>query len=103
MMRTDLNRECECLENIIANLEAGKEPYDAEEAEFSLRGAVKYLHGYLDELKDLNNEIIIQGNTQELLKKVYEKYMELYLFNVSFTIYRLPQVISGLLHYPKSD
>lgn len=103
MIRTDINKECEYLENIITNLEAGTEPYDAEETQYTPEEAIRYLHGYLDELKVLNNHIISQGNTQELLDKVYGKYMELYIFNVGFTIDRLPFVIGGLLHYPDSE
>lgn len=102
-MKTDLNDECRNLEIIIDNLLTGKEMCEISNEQFSLNDIIDYLRGFLEELKSLNNKIIDCGNTQELLKEVYNKYSELWLFQLSFTIDSLPLVIGGLWRYPNVD
>lgn len=100
MKRTDLSKECKDLELIIDNLATGKETCEIEEADCSLETVIGYLKDYLNELKALDCEIAEQGNTPELLKKVNEKYTELWLFQARFNIHSLPSVIGGLWRYP---
>lgn len=102
MAKSNLNEECKNLELIIDNLENGKEDYDKEEAEYSLEEAVEYLRDFLQQLNGLNEQLKEQGNTEELLKKVHEKYTELWLFQLYFPIHNLPVVIGGLLYYPNN-
>ena len=94
---------CENLELIIEGLTAGKETYREEDTRYSLEEALDYLRGYLQELKDLNGQIIDQGNTPELLKKVHDKYTELWLFQLYFPVDSLPSVIGPLWRYPDCD
>ena len=82
MNRTNLNNICEDLELIIEGLTTGKEIYREEDTRYSLEEALNYLREYLQELKDLNVQIIDKGNTPELLKKVHDKYTELWLFQL---------------------
>lgn len=100
MKKTDLSSECKDLESIIDNLTMGKESYEIEDTRYNLEEGIEFLKGFLQELKDLNNQIIEQGNTPELLKIVYEKYTELWLFQLYIHVDRLPSVIGGLMWYP---
>lgn len=69
MNRLNLNKICEDLELIIKGLTTGKESYREEGTRYSLEEALDYLQEYLQGLKNLNNQIVKQGNTPELLKK----------------------------------
>lgn len=101
--RTDLNRECRGLELIIDNLEKGKESCRFDDSSHSLEVIIDYLRGYLQELKELNRQIMVQGNAPELLQSVYDKYSELWCFQIDHYIDSLPSVIDGLWRYPKND
>ena len=103
MTRSNLNNECIELEIIIDDLTMGKEVCEIGETRYMLDDVLDYLRGYLKELRDLNNRIIEQGNTEELIIEVHDKYTELWLFQVSFTVQSLPRVIGGLLHYPNCN
>ena len=94
-----LSEECKDLEQIINNLAIGKEAYEIEDERYTLEEAVDYLRDYLQELKELDAQIVESGNTPELLKKVYEKYTELWLFQLYFRVDSLPRVIGPLMHY----
>ena len=94
-----LSEECKELELIINNLTLGKETCEIEDDRYSLEEAIDYLRDYLQELKDLDAQIVEKGNAPELLKKVYEKYTELWLFQVYFRVESLPRVIGPLMHY----
>lgn len=89
--------------HIIDNLEKGKESCEIGDTRYSLDDVLCFLRGYLQEIKDLNERLAEHGNTPELLKEVHEKYTELWLFQVSFTVQSLPRVISGLLYYPNQN
>lgn len=99
----NLNSIYEDLELIIEGLATGKETYREEETRYSLEEALDYLREYLQGLKDLNNQIVEQGNTPALLKKVHEKYTELWLFQLYFPVDSLPSVIGPLWRYPDCD
>ena len=88
---------------IIDGLAAGEETYNEEETQYSLEEALDYLRGFLQELNDLNDQIIMNGNTAELLEEVHKKYTELWLFQLYFHVYSLPRVIGGLLRYVVTD
>ena len=88
---------------IIEGLTTGKETYREEDTRYSLEEALNYLREYLQELKDLNVQIIDKGNTPELLKKVHDKYTELWLFQLFFPVDSLPRVIGPLWRYPDCD
>lgn len=103
MARSDLNIECKDLELIIDGLAAGKETYNKEETQYSLAEALDYLRGFLQELKDINNRIIEDGNTPELLEEVHKKYTELWLFQLYFYVDSLPRVVGGLWRYPSDE
>ena len=103
MIQTDLSRECKDLALIIDDLATGKEICDIRDTRFSLDEAIEYLRGFLQELKELDSQIVEQGNTPELLKEVHEKYTALWLFQLSFKVDSLPRVIGGLLRYPDGD
>ena len=103
MNRTNLNNICEDLELIIEGLTTGKGIYREEDTRYSLEEALNYLREYLQELKDLNVQIIDKGNTPELLKKVHDKYTELWLFQLFFPVDSLPRVIGPLWRYPNCD
>ena len=103
MNRTNLNNICEDLELIIEGLTTGKGIYREEDTRYSLEEALNYLREYLQELKDLNVQIIDKGNTPELLKKVHDKYTELWLFQLFFPVDSLPRVIGPLWRYPDCD
>ena len=94
-----LSEECKDLEQIINNLAIGKETYEIEDERYTLENAVDYLQDFLQELKELDAQIVVNGNTPELLKKVYEKYTELWLFQLCFRVDSLPRVIGPLMHY----
>ena len=94
-----MSEECKDLEQIINNLAIGKEAYEIEDERYTLEEAVDYLRDYLQELKELDAQIVESGNTPELLKKVYEKYTELWLFQLYFRVDSLPRVIGPLMHY----
>ena len=100
MIRSNLDNECNDLALIIDNLAAGKEECEIGDTRYTLDDVLDYLRGYIHELRDLNDRIIEHGNTPELLKEVHDKYTELWLFQVSFTVSSLPRVIGGLLNYP---
>lgn len=59
-----------------------------------------FLRDFLQELQALNAQIAEHGNTRELLQIVQDKYSELWVFQLSFTIKSLPRVIDALLRYP---
>ena len=99
--QTDLNSICKDLELIIEGLATGKESYREEETRYSLEKAVDYLREYLQELKDLSRQILEYGNTPKLLKKVHDKYTELWLFQLYFPVDSLPGVIGPLWRYPE--
>ena len=103
MAKTNLFNECNDLEQIIHNLKTGKEACCIVDKRHSLDDVIEYLQGFLDELKDLNDEIHEKGNTSEMLKKVHDKYSELWLFQVDYYIDSLPKVIGGLWRYPDCD
>ena len=84
MSRTNLNSECDDLEVLINDLIIGKETCETEDLNFTQEDAIEYL------------------NTSELLKSVYNKYTELWLFGVKFSVNGLPRIIGGLMHYPNS-
>ena len=102
-MKTNLNNECKNLELIIEDLATGKETCDISDDQYSVDDVLEYLRGYLQELEDLNRQITKHGNTSELLKKVHDKYTELWLFQVLCCVDSLPSVIGGLLSYPDRD
>ena len=103
MDRTNLNAECKDLELIIEGLETGKESYNKDEAQYPFSEALAFLRDYLQELKTLNNQIIENGNTPDLLNEVHQKYTELWLFQLNFYVDSLPRVIGGLWRYPNSN
>ncbi len=102
-MKSDLKKECTELETIIDNLESGKETCLFDDEKYSFEEVLAFLHDYLQDLKDLSNQLAEQGNTPELLKKVHSKYDELWLFQLYCTIDSLPRVIGPLWRYPDSD
>ena len=99
-MKTDLNDECKNLELIINDLVEGRETCEIGDDRFTLEDVLVFLRGYLQELKDLNERIIVQGNTSELMEEVSGKYMELWMFQSIYTIQSLPRVIGPLMSYP---
>ena len=103
MARSDLNTECRDLELIIDGLVTGKEKYHEEETQYSLDEALDYLRGFLQEVNDLNDQIIKNGNTTELLEEVHKKYTELWLFQLYFYVDSLPRVVGGLWRYPSDE
>ena len=76
-MKTNLNDECKNLKIIIDNLQTGKETCKILNEQFSLNDVIDYLCGFEKELESLNSKIIACGNTQELLKEVYNKYINI--------------------------
>lgn len=103
MSRVGLSRECKDLAFIIENLTAGKETCEIGDTRYSLEDAIDYLRGFLQELKELDDQIAEHGNTPEMLEKVHEKYTELWLFQLNFTVDSLPRVIGSLWRYPDCD
>ena len=103
MERVGLGNECKKLKQIICGLETGKIEYEIENDKYSIEEAIDYLQGFLNELCELNNQIVKQGNTPELLEMVHKKYTELWLFGVYFCIEDLPVVVGGLLYYPNNN
>ena len=103
MTQFGLSSECKDLELIIGNLVAGKETCEIGDTRYALEDVIDYLRGFLQELKDLDDQIAKHGNTPEMLEKVHEMYTELWLFQLSFTIDSLPRVIGGLWRYPNCD
>jgi virginiamycin A acetyltransferase len=101
--RTGLDKECRALERIIDRLSGGEETVEIADKFYTPENALEYLRGFLQELKTLNAQIAEHGNTEELLKIVQEKYSELWVFALSFTIKSLPGVIDGLRRYPGTD
>lgn len=102
-MKTNLNDECKNLKNIIENLQTGKEICKIFNEQFSLNDVIDYLCDFEKELENLNSRIISCGNTSELLKEVNDKYNELWLFQVNYTIDNLANVIGALWRYPNVD
>ena len=101
--RTGLDKECRALERIIDRLSGGEETVEIADKFYTPENALEFLRGFLQELKTLNAQIAEHGNTEELLKIVQEKYSELWVFALSFTIKSLPGVIDGLRRYPGTD
>lgn len=101
--RTGLDKECRALERIIDRLSGGEETCEIADKFYTPENALEFLRGFLQELKTLNAQIAEHGNTEELLKNVQEKYSELWVFALSFTIKSLPGVIDGLRRYPGTD
>ena len=101
--RTGLDKECRALERIIDRLSGGEETCEIADKFYTPENALEFLRGFLRELKTLNAQIAEHGNTEELLKIVQEKYSELWVFALSFTIKSLPGVIDGLRRYPGTD
>lgn len=99
MHQKNLNDECKELTSIIDNLATGKEICEIADDRFSLADVIDYLKGFLQELIELNAQIADCGNTPELLKKVNEKYTELWLFQIDFRVESLTRVIRGLWLY----
>ena len=99
-MKTNLNDECKNLKNIIENLQTGKEICKIFNEQFSLNDVIDYLCDFEKELENLNSRIISCGNTSELLKEVNDKYNELWLFQVNYTIDSLANVIGALWRSP---
>ena len=100
MERIGLSEECKDLSLIIENLKTGKETCDIGDSQYTLADVIDYLQGYLQELIALDARIVECGNTSELRKEVYEKYSELWAFQLSFYIASLPSVVGGLWRYP---
>ena len=103
MKQNDLSKECNDLQLIIENLEQGKEEYEIDDDRFSLKEGIDYLRDYLQELKALNHQIIEEGNTPENMKKVYDEYTELWLFQLKIRVDSLPRVIGRLWRYPNDE
>ena len=101
--RAGLDKECRALERIIENLAGGKETVEIADQYYTLENVLAFLRNFMQELQTLNEQIAEQGNTEELLKIVQEKYSELWVFAMSFTIKSLPGVIDGLRRYPGTD
>lgn len=102
-MKTNLNDECKNLKIIIDNLRIGKETCKILSEQFSLSDVIDYLCRFEKELESLNSKIITCGNTQDLLKEVYNKYSELWLFQLNYMIDSLVIVIGALWRYPNAD
>lgn len=102
-MKTNLNDECNNLKNIIENLQTGKEKCEIYDEHFSLNDVIDYLCDFKKELENLNSKIISCGNTRELLKEVNDKYNELWMFQVNYTIDSLANVIGAIWRYPNVD
>ena len=102
-MKTSLNDECKNLKTIIENLQTGKDKCEIYNEQFSLNDVIDYLCDFEKELENLNGRIISCGNTSELLKEVNDKYNELWLFQVNYTIDSLANVICALWRYPNAD
>lgn len=64
----------------------------------NLNDECKNLKNIIENLQ--NSRIISCGNTSELLKEVNDKYNELWLFQVNYTIDSLANVIGALWRYP---
>ena len=103
MDRLGLDRECKDLALIIDDLASGKETCEIRDTQYTLNEAIDYLRGFLQELQALNEQILELGNTPEILKKVHDKYTELWLFQVFFYVESLPRVIRGILYYPAEE
>jgi hypothetical protein len=101
--RAGLGKECRALERIIDCLSGGEETVEIADRFYTPENALEFLRGFLQELKALNAQIAEHGNTEELLKIVQEKYSELWIFGLSFSIKSLPDVIDGLRRYPGTD
>lgn len=82
MRQVGLSKECKDLEMIINNLEAGQERNEIEDSSYTREEAIDYLKKYLQELREVDAQLTEQGNTSELLKKVYDKYTELWLYSL---------------------
>ena len=103
MEKVGLSEEIKNLELIIDDLAAGREECEISDPQNTLEDALEFLRDYLQELKDLDQQIAENGNTPEMLKAVHDKYSELWVFALSFTIKSLPGVIDGLRRYPGTD
>lgn len=101
--RAGLDKECRDLERIIDNLSSGKETVEIVDQYYTLENVLAFLRGFLQELKTLNAQIAEYGNTEELLQIVQDKYSELWVFQLSFTIKSLSSVIDGLWRYPDTN
>ena len=98
-----LDKACRDLEQIIDRLASGEETVEIADRYYTLENVLAFLRDFLQELKALNAQIAEHGNTEELLKIVHEKYSELWVFQLSFTIESLQGVIDGLRRYPDTN
>ena len=102
MEKVGLSEEIKKLELIIDDLAAGREECEISDQKNTLEDALEFLRDYLQELKDLDQQIAENGNTPEMLKKVHDKYSELWVFQLMCTVQSLPRVIGPLMSYPKA-
>ena len=103
MSQVGLAKECQALERVISDLEAGKITCEILETKYSLGGIIGYYKLYLGELRELDAQIAAQGNTPELLNEVYKKYQELWLTLLYFDTEGIQPIVARLLHYPNND
>ena len=101
--RAGLDKACRDLEGIIDRLASGEETVEIADKFYTLENVLAFLRGFLQELKELDAQIAEHGNTEELLKLVHEKYSELWVFQLSFTIESLQGVIDALRRYPDTN
>ena len=98
--RGGLDKACRDLERIIDDLSGGKETVEIADQFYTPENALAFLRDFLQELQALNAQIAEHGNTRELLQIVQDKYSELWVFQLSFTIKSLSSVIDELRSYP---
>ena len=101
MEKVGLSEEIKNLELIIDDLAAGREECEISDPQNTLEDALEFLRDYLQELKDLDQQIAENENTPEMLKAVHDKYSELWVFQLMCTVQSLPRVIGPLMRYPK--
>lgn len=71
MEKVGLSEEIKNLELIIDDLAAGREECEISDPQNTLEDALEFLRDYLQELKDLDQQIAENGNTPEMLKAVH--------------------------------
>ena len=98
-----LDRECRALEQIVDRLTSGEETIEIADRFYTPENALAFLRDFLQQLKILSAQIAEHGNTEELLKMLQEKYSELWVFQLSFTIPSLSSVVDGLRRYPDTN
>ena len=101
MEKVGLGEEIKNLELIIDDLVAGREEFEISDPQNTPEDALEFLRDYLQELKDLDQQIAENGNTPEMLKAVHNKYSELWIFQLMCTVQSLPRVIGPRMSYPK--